>query len=184
MSLAYKGFTLNKPGDPTNWAAVEQTAFKDIVDTLVIGTCTSVKSVTNGHRHPILYNTIGTAAALTADADANVSATKDMWFPDGYGVHLGGSSLAAYDGRMIYDSNKILIETRRANEDIHLKSPSSGSILLEIEGGGAVEIGIGASAPASQFGKSVIFYVEGSDLKARYFDGVDNYTTGTVCSLT
>lgn len=79
MSSVYKGITLNDPGDPAPWSSQENTNFKEIIDSIALGTVegslAGAKSV--GHRHYSLYSQATALLTLSIDSAQKTTMTGD-----------------------------------------------------------------------------------------------------------
>lgn len=187
MTIAWKNFTLNNPGDVEPWGDTEQTTFKDIIDTLVLDACVATKESPNaGHKHFKVYNTTGATAGITADASANMTfAMSALFAADKWACF--GNTLAAPYGRIYWDADggaagtgALTIESTATAQDITIKTFSSGSILLEPASGGMVEIKVLGTATSDQRNSSIGFYISGGALKVAYKDDSGTVTTGTI----
>lgn len=68
----YKDFTLNGPGDPAPWHAIENQLDQDLIDTIGLDSIEyehtgNVKDTTNGHRHKNIYDTSGKVVVQAVD---------------------------------------------------------------------------------------------------------------------
>jgi hypothetical protein len=199
MSSSYRSFTLNNPGDEEPWGDVEFQVLKDILDTLVLDTCVPTRSTSGGsvvgHKHYRMYKSDGSGVAVAVDAAGDLDMTYNAtWLNDMYaqfgtalataGISIGLDSDGNIGGG---GSSAGVIESTGTGTDIRVKNPASGNIILESSavnqtGGVMIRVKTSTYLPASQLSNSIMFYINGSDLMARYYNGSVN-TTGVVATL-
>lgn len=117
---SYKSFTLNTAGGSPPWGTVENTLIKDIIATMVTGTCTAAKDTTNGHRHYVLHYSDGSAAAATANASGNI----------GIGIASADSRLhlwSATAGTVTAKTGTLLTLEGSANHYVNFLAPATAT---------------------------------------------------------
>lgn len=88
MTVNYKNFTLNNPGDDEPWADIEQQVIKDIVDTLTVDAITVGKDTVNGHRHKSMYTPAATKIVRT-DNNNRISISNNESYVSSTTTSLG-----------------------------------------------------------------------------------------------
>lgn len=76
----YKGIDLNAPGDPEPWGGDEEDNFKEIIDSIAIGTVEGslVGAKTIGHRHPDLYSKSTGLLSVEVTSDQKTTVKSDL----------------------------------------------------------------------------------------------------------
>lgn len=76
----YKGIDLNAPGDPEPWGGDEEDNFKEIIDSIAIGTVEGslAGAKTIGHRHPDLYSKSTGLLSVEVTSDQKTTVKSDL----------------------------------------------------------------------------------------------------------